>query len=164
MLLAKKNNLLSLDNCNKQEIIDYLTEAWRTEDELFKSILKEESFYLNPDPLRNPLIFYLGHSAVFYLNKLVIVGLLSPKQRINSDYEQLYEIGVDPQTPQELNDAIASIKWHKVEALWAYRQRAYETIVDVIQQTPLSLPITPKSQWWAIIMGIEHQRIHIETS
>ncbi len=29
---------------------------------------------------------------------------------------------------------------------------------------PLALPITWESPWWVIMMGIEHARIHLETS
>ncbi|WP_373478548.1 5-histidylcysteine sulfoxide synthase [Geminocystis sp.] len=156
--------MLTLNDCNKQDIINYLTNSWETEDLLFKSIINSETFYLNPDSLRNPLIFYLGHSAVFYINKLVILRLLKESQRINPDYEKLYEIGVDPETPNELQKAIAFIKWAKVEELWQYRHQAYKMVINVIEKTPLTLPITPDSLWWGIIMSIEHQRIHIETS
>jgi len=153
---------LNLQNCSQEEIINYLNSAWQTEDILFKTILKLDTFYLNPDPLRNPLIFYLGHSAVFYINKLVIVGLLN--QGINPYYEKLFEMGVDPETPQELQEAIASRQWDTVDNIWQYRNQAYQTIINVIENTPLSLPINAESPWWAIIMGIEHQRIHVETS
>lgn len=154
--------LVNLNNCDKKTIIKYLNCAWQTEDILLKSIKNKDTFYLNPDSLRNPLIFYLGHSAVFYINKLIMTGLL--KNRINPQYEILYEMGVDPQTPQELEKAIANIKWDSVDAIWQYRQQAYETIVDVINNSKLTLPINKNHPWWAIIMGIEHQRIHIETS
>lgn len=156
--------MLILNDCNKQDIINYLTKSWQTEDLLFKTIINAETFYLNPDSLRNPLIFYLGHSAVFYINKLIIVGLLKESQRINSEYEKLYEMGVDPETPSELQKAISSIKWAKVEELWHYRHQAYKTVIKAIENTPLTLPITPDSVWWGIVMSIEHQRIHIETS
>lgn len=156
--------MLTLNDCNKQDIIDYLTNSWHREDLLFKTIINPQTFYLNPDSLRNPLIFYLGHSAVFYINKLVCVGLLTQSQRINPHYEILYEMGVDPKTPSELQQAIASITWATVEDLWHYRHQVYETVINVIKKTPLTLPITPDSVWWAIIMSVEHQRIHIETS
>lgn len=160
--LKLNNQPLNLKNCSQEEIINYLNSAWQTEDILFKTILKQDTFYLNPDSLRNPLIFYLGHSAVFYINKLVIVGLLN--KGINSHYEKLFEMGVDPKTPTELQKAIASIQWDTVDNIWQYRNQAYQTIINVIKNTPLSLPINGESPWWAIIMGIEHQRIHIETS
>lgn len=162
MFLTNNHQNLLLNNCKKEDILNYFKSAWELENILFKSIKNNQTFYLNPDSLRNPLIFYLGHSAVFYINKLLIVGLLN--RGINPDYEQLYEIGVDPDTPDELQDAIASKQWHDVEALWIYRQQVRKKVTEIIEKTPLDLPITPQSQWWAIIMGIEHQRIHIETS
>jgi 5-histidylcysteine sulfoxide synthase/putative 4-mercaptohistidine N1-methyltranferase len=39
------------------------------------------------------------------------------------------------------------------------------TLMDgLIRNLPLTLPITWESPWWAIMMGIEHERIHLETS
>jgi 5-histidylcysteine sulfoxide synthase len=151
-----------LNNCSQENILNYLKNAWQLEDILLNSLVKEEVFYLNPDPLRNPLIFYLGHSAVFYINKLMIVGLL--EQRINPEYETLFEIGVDPETPEQLEQAIANIEWDIADKIWQYRAQAYQEILEVIERSPLNLPITKNHPWWSIIMGIEHQRIHIETS
>jgi len=65
-----------LDCCDRQVILDYFHNAWQLEEILLKTLIEDETFYTNPDPLRNFLIFYLGHSAVFYINKLICVGLL----------------------------------------------------------------------------------------
>lgn len=151
-----------LDRCNNRAIFDYFDNAWQLEEMLLKSLLGEDTFYLNPDPLRNPLIFYLGHSAVFYINKLIRVGFL--EKRLNSEYEILFEIGVDPKKPEELNSAIADLKWPQVSQTWEYRAKAYSVIAQFIKTTPITLPIDPNHPLWALIMGIEHQRIHIETS
>ncbi|MBW4592716.1 MAG: 5-histidylcysteine sulfoxide synthase [Brasilonema angustatum HA4187-MV1] len=151
-----------LDNCNNQVLLNYFENAWQLEDILMKSLVGEDTFYLNPDPLRNPLIFYLGHSAVFYINKLICVDLL--KKHLNHDYEILFEIGVDPEIPQELNQAIAHLEWPQVAEVWQYREQAYEIIAELIKKTPITNPIHPNHPLWALMMGIEHQRIHIETS
>ncbi|MEH1788723.1 MAG: 5-histidylcysteine sulfoxide synthase [Nostoc sp.] len=151
-----------LDSCNNQVILDYFQNAWQMEDVLLKSLVGEETFYLNPDPLRNPLIFYLGHSAVFYINKLIRVGLL--EKRLNPEYEILFEIGVDPEIPEELNEAIAHLQWPQVAQTWEYREQAFSVISELIKTTPITLPIHPNHPLWALMMGIEHQRIHIETS
>jgi len=160
------NNIQSLcppilDNCDRQLILNYFENAWQLEEILMKSLLREDTFYLNPDPLRNPLIFYLGHSAVFYINKLIQVNLW--EKRINPDYEILFEIGVDPEIPDQLNQAISHVNWPQVEQVWQYREKAYEVIVEVIKKSPLNLPIHQNHPLWALMMGIEHQRIHIET-
>jgi 5-histidylcysteine sulfoxide synthase len=152
----------NLDKCDRQTIKKYFISSWQLEEKLLKTIIKEETFYQKSDILRNPLIFYLGHSAVFYLNKLIAVGLL--EKRINPDYEVLFEIGVDPNTPEELDVVIKDIQWPKVEAVWQYREQVYETIIDLIKKIKLDLPIHQNHPLWALIMGIEHSRIHFETS
>lgn len=151
-----------LNNCSSQILLKYFENAWEIEETLMKSLVGEETFYLNPDPLRNRLIFYLGHSAVFYINKLIGVGLIN--KRINSHYETLFEIGVDPETPEELNAATQGISWPKVEEVWQYRQQARQVIAEVINNNKIHLPIDQEHPFWAVLMGIEHNRIHIETS
>ena len=152
----------SLKNCDRQILKKYFENSWSLEEMLLKSLTQEETFYLNPDPLRNRLIFYLGHSAVFYINKLIAVGLL--EQPINPEYEILFEIGVDPETPAELEAEIKDISWPKVADVWQYRDQAKEAIVAVIENTPLNLTIHQNHPLWALMMGIEHSRIHFETS
>ena len=151
-----------LDRCDRQVILDYFHNAWQLEEILMKTLIEDATFYTNPDPLRNFLIFYLGHSAVFYINKLISVGLLTA--RINPDYEILFEVGVDPETPEELSQALSNINWPSVEQVWDYRSQAYAAITKVIQQTSLNLPIDQHHPLWALMMSIEHQRIHFETS
>ncbi|NES83723.1 MAG: 5-histidylcysteine sulfoxide synthase, partial [Moorea sp. SIO2B7] len=164
MLTIESTQPLKIDNCSQEEIINYFQNSWQIEDILFKSLIENETFYLNPDPLRNALIFYLGHSAVFYINKFVNVGLLDKDKRINSEYEIMFEIGVDPETPEELEEATSKRKWPHVEEVWQYRDKAYQVILDVIKNMPLNLPIHQNHPLWSLMMSIEHQRIHIETS
>jgi hypothetical protein len=57
----------------RSTLLDYLENAWSLDDIIMKSIIEQETFYLNPDPLRNCLIFYLGHTAVFYINRPIQV-------------------------------------------------------------------------------------------
>lgn len=153
---------LPLNSCDRGQILGYFEESWRKEEELFKSIKEEEIFYTNPDCLRNPLIFYLGHSAVFYINKMKMAGMI--KDSLDEEYESIYAVGVDPENEEELREKIGKIRWHGVKEVWDYRKRAYEKIKEAIENTPLDLPITEGKKWWSVVMGIEHQRIHIETS
>jgi len=151
-----------LDNCSSTTLLKYFENSWELEETLMKSLVKEETFYLNPDPLRNKLIFYLGHPAVFYINKLIQVGLI--KSRINPQYETLFEIGVDPETPAELEVAIQGVNWPDIKKVWEYRNKARAEITTIINKTPLDLPIHQQHPIWALLMGIEHSRIHVETS
>jgi hypothetical protein len=92
---------IRLDSSDREAILSYFQNAWELEDLLLKSITDDATFYLRPDPLRNPLIFYLGHAAVFYINKLMMVNLL--EKRLNPHYEKLFAVGVDPKSVDELN-------------------------------------------------------------
>ncbi|NET55818.1 MAG: 5-histidylcysteine sulfoxide synthase [Symploca sp. SIO2E6] len=151
-----------LDKCDHDTLSNYFENSWELEEILMKSLIGEDTFYINPDPLRNRLIFYLGHSAVFYINKLIRVGLL--EQRINPEYEILFEIGVDPTTPEELEQAMQDVQWPKVEDVWQYRDKAKAEVAKVIDNTPLNLPIGQNHPLWALMMSMEHNRIHFETS
>lgn len=151
-----------LDRCNRKELLHYFQNTWKLQDLLMNSVVGDDTFSLNPDPLRNRLIFYLGHPAVFYINKLIRVGLL--ETRIDPEYEILFEVGVDPETPEELEAEVRDLRWPPVEAVWQYRDRARDCLTQVIEKTPLDLPIHPNHPVWALLMGIEHDRIHFETS
>jgi len=153
---------VKLNVCSREDILAYFQDAWQLEEMLMKSLIGEETFYLQPDPLRNELIFYLGHSAAFYITKLLRVGLL--ERPINPQYEILFERGVDPETSEELDAATKEICWPDVQSVWQYRDRAYEQVLAVIDNAALDLPIDQNHPLWALMMGIEHNRIHFETS
>lgn len=162
MEFLKSAQIPQLDVCDRDTILNYFENTWAIEEILWKSLASEDAFYLKPDPLRNPLIFYLGHSAVFYINKLSHVGLLN--QRINAAYEILFEVGVDPSTSTELDAAIQEIHWPQVKEIWQYRDRAKTEVAAVIQHTDLKGPIEPDHPLWALMMAMEHHRIHFETT
>jgi 5-histidylcysteine sulfoxide synthase len=151
-----------LDQCDRQEILAYFDRAWKLEDRLWQSLVSDEPFSLNPDPLRNLLIFYLGHSAVFYINKLIRVGLL--QDRLHPDYEDLFAVGVDPEKPDEIAGKFAQLRAADVASVWQYRELVYRKLSELIYHTPLTLPITPQHPLWALMMAIEHQYVHVETS
>jgi hypothetical protein len=46
-----------------------------------------------PHGLRHPQIFYYGHTACLYVNKLRLNGVLS--KPVNAYFESIFEIGVD---------------------------------------------------------------------
>ena len=56
----------------------------------------KEAFYMCPDRLRLPLIFYYAHTAVVYWNKMMLAGLVD--RRLNPDFETMFETGVDEQS------------------------------------------------------------------
>lgn len=44
---------------------------------VYPNFLEEKSFYLCPDRLRLPLIFYVAHPATLYINKLLLAGMIT---------------------------------------------------------------------------------------
>ena len=144
----------------RAEIRRYFHQTCAVYEALFALIKDDESYYERHEPLRHPLIFYFAHPAVFYVNKL-IAGRFIP-QRLDASLEAMMAVGVDEMSWDDLNRA--HYEWPAVETVRQYR-RALRGLVDAfIQSMPLELPIRQDSPAWIILMGIEHERIHLETS
>lgn len=129
-------------------------------ESLFETLASTEAYYEKPIPLRHPLIFYLGHTATFFVNKLILAGLI--EARINPAFESIFAIGVDEMSWDDLSDA--HYDWPTVEAVMAYREAVRAKVDEFIRTAPLALPVDWENPWWAVLMGIEHERIHLETS
>ncbi len=145
----------------REKIRHYLHQTFAIEDKLYECVARDSGFYLRADPLRHPLVFYLGHTAVFYINKLNIAHIIS--RRINPEYESMFAIGVDEMSWDDLNET--HFNWPAIPEVRAYRNAVRSLVDELISN--LHVPengITWDSPWWAIMMGIEHQRIHLETS
>ena len=62
----KTPNLLTGISFNKkEEILNYFHNTFSLYEKLFETLATEESYYLKPDPLRHPLIFYYVLLFVF---------------------------------------------------------------------------------------------------
>jgi 5-histidylcysteine sulfoxide synthase/putative 4-mercaptohistidine N1-methyltranferase len=144
----------------RRELLDYFHSTYEIDEALFKPFTSNDAFYVRAEPLRHPLIFYLGHTAVFYINKLIAASVL--KERINPKYESMFAIGVDEMSWDDLNEA--HYDWPTVEQVMTYRAKVRETVDQVIKTIPLTLPLNWHTPAWALAMGIEHARIHLETS
>lgn len=141
------------------ELRDYFHQSFELFESLFELLKTDEVFYRQSEPTRHPMIFYFGHTAVFYINKLMAAGVL--KERINPVYESLFAVGVDEMMWDESSERFS---WPEVSAVRAYRERVKEVVSELIMTLPMNLPITQNDPFWAIWMGVEHERIHIETS
>lgn len=144
----------------RKEIMDYFLNTLQVEEELYKTLKDDETFYLRADPLRHPIIFYYGHTSAFFVNKLILAGLV--KERINPIVESMCAIGVDEMSWDDLNEA--HYDWPSVAEITKFRAQVKEMVGNLIDTLPLEMPIDWNSPWWTIIMAIEHMRIHIETS
>lgn len=144
----------------RKEILNYFNRTFELDTQLYQTLKDEDAFYMRADPLRHPLIFYFGHTSCFFINKLVLAGLLP--SHINANFESIFAIGVDEMSWDDLNEE--NYNWPSVDEIREYRNTVKATITKLIEELPLQLPIDWNSPFWPIIMGIEHQNIHIETS
>ncbi|WP_295613284.1 5-histidylcysteine sulfoxide synthase [uncultured Lamprocystis sp.] len=144
----------------RREIRDYFIATFDRYESLFATLATADAYYRKPIALRHPLIFYFGHTATFFINKLILAGLL--EQRIEPKFESMFAVGVDEMSWDDLDES--NYDWPSVQAVRDYRKRVRGTVIGLIERLPLRLPINWDSPWWPILMGIEHERIHLETS
>jgi len=142
------------------EILDYFHATFDRYEQLFEVLSGDEAYFVKPIALRHPLIFYFGHTATFFINKLVLAGLID--NRINPGFESMFAIGVDEMSWDDLSEA--RYDWPSVDDVRVYRRTVRATVDRLIRTLPLTLPIGWEHPWWVILMGIEHERIHLETS
>lgn len=144
----------------RQKIRDYFLSTFDRYEQLFETLAGEQAYFKKPIALRHPLIFYFGHTATFFINKLLLAGLLT--ERVNPGFEAMFAVGVDEMSWDDLDDA--NYDWPRVDEVRNYRGKVREIVDKLIQTAPFVLPIDWNHPWWAIIMCIEHERIHLETS
>lgn len=141
----------------------YFDNTWTMTEVLFSCLQGEEAFVRPPHhDLRHPLIFYYGHPAVLYVNKLRVAGLL--KEPINPYFEAIFETGVDEMSWDDLSKN--RMTWPTVEAVHEYRSVVYQAVSAIIEQlSDADLKnMGQDSPLWSLVMGFEHERIHLETS
>ena len=160
-LFARTPDLSHLDvESVRQTLGHYFHSTFNRYEQLFETLVNDEAYYHKPISLRHPLIFYFGHTATFFINKLVLAGLVS--SRINPEFESMFSVGVDEMSWDDLSET--RYQWPSVAEVQAYRNKVRALLGQIILTAPLDLPIDWNHPWWAIVMGIEHERIHLETS
>nr|WP_324258947.1 5-histidylcysteine sulfoxide synthase [Cellvibrio fontiphilus] len=160
-LFARTPNLRSGDEASFRNVLrHYFESTFDCYESLFSCLANDQAYYTKPISLRHPLIFYFGHTATFFVNKLLLTRMIN--QRINQRFESIFAVGVDEMSWDDLNDA--HYQWPTPAEVKAYRDQVRALVIKLIETAPLELPVDWDNPWWAIIMGIEHERIHLETS
>ncbi|NET41492.1 5-histidylcysteine sulfoxide synthase [Okeania sp. SIO2B3] len=155
----------NLATCTRREVLDYFDNGWLMTEVLLSALQGEQAFLDPPyHQLRHPLIFYLCHPAVLYINKLRLAGLID--ESINPYFEQLFETGVDEMSWDDISKN--EMDWPSVREVVDYRRSTYKIVRELIETLPAledgHPPITMDNPTWALFLGFEHERIHIETS
>ncbi|MCB1975840.1 MAG: 5-histidylcysteine sulfoxide synthase, partial [Nitrosomonas sp.] len=147
-------------NAKREEIRAYFHGTLDCYEQLFKTLRNDAAYYKKPIALRHPLIFYYGHTATFFVNKLILAGLIT--ERINPRFESMFAVGVDEMSWDDLDNK--HYDWPTAAEVTEYRRKMRSRVDQLISDLPLTLPITWESPFWPILMGIEHEQIHLETS
>ena len=144
----------------RQEIKKYFNNTFDLYESVFEVLKDDSVFYKKSELTRHPMIFYFGHTATFFVNKFINMKIIN--KRINSDFESIFAVGVDEMTWDDVDSN--NYTWPKLDEVREYRAKVRQMVNELIMDLPLSLPITDDSAMWIILMGCEHERIHIETS
>jgi len=144
----------------RAEIRNYFLKTWEVYENLFEGLADDSVFYERPEPLRHPLIFYFGHTATFFSNKLVVSKIID--RRVRPNIESMMAIGVDEMSWDDLDES--HYNWPSADEVRSYRDEVKALVLNLIDTLPLTLPIQWEDPFWIILMGIEHERIHLETS
>jgi len=156
---------LEFQGIHRQNLLDYFDNGWTLTELLFSALQSEEAFTTAPKHgLRHPLIFYYGHPAVLYVNKLRVAGLV--KDPIDEYLEKILDVGVDEMSWDDMSKN--EMRWPLVSEIQDYRRKVYNLVKDLILNDPRLDPkqvsFSQSSPAWALVMGFEHERIHLETS
>ena len=150
----------TLTNVTREQILAYFTNSYNLFERLFDIFKDDSIFYKQSEPTRHPMIFYFGHTATFFVNKLILAGVIT--EHVNPVFESIFAVGVDEMEWDDLNPLHYS--WPSVQEVREYRLKVRRLVEELILSLPLNLPIKQDDSFWIILMGIEHERIHIETS
>jgi ergothioneine biosynthesis protein EgtB len=107
-----------------EALVARLREAWRRSDSLF-DLMEPEALLERPIPLRQPLIFYLGHFPAFAWNQ-ACRGVLG-RPSFDPAKDELFERGIDPRDDQDYSAPPEA--WPEPAAVLEYRDRVRGAIV-----------------------------------
>lgn len=144
----------------RKALLAYFEHCFERYESLFGCLRSDAAYFEKPITLRHPLIFYFGHTATFYVNKLLLAKLIP--ERVNPAFEAIFAVGVDEMSWDDLDEA--NYDWPTVAEVKAYRQQVREAVTRAIVEAPWVGPLGWDNPWWAVLMGIEHELIHLETS
>lgn len=162
LVLVTKTPLLNQGDveAKRAEILKYFHDSFTLYESLFECLVGDEAFFARANTLRQPLIFYYGHTSVFFINKLNVANLIN--ERIDPQMESILAIGVDEMSWDDLDDK--NYEWPTPQQVKEHRHKTREIVDRFIRECDFSMPIDWSNPMWIVLMGIEHERIHLETS
>lgn len=152
---------LQLDHLSTEIVMKYLDEGIAMNELLFSSLKGSDVLLKAPDPLRRPLIFYMTHNAAFATVKLSEAGLVPS---VNYKFEELFERGVW-ELPGDDTKHTDSFEWPSEKEVNDYISQCNINLRGLVAEVDWAQErVGMESPLWALMMAMEHDRIHFETS
>lgn len=136
-------------------------QLWAAWELVTLKMIPKEALLEQPIPLRNPLLFYLGHIPTFediHLSRATKEPPTEPKF-----YRQIFERGIDPDVddPTQCHDhSETPDTWPEVQDILAYRVKVCRRIEALYKnEKPWSERAIGRALW----IGFEHEGLHLET-
>ena len=139
----------------RQEILDYFHDSFTLYESLFECLATDEAYYRRANRLRQPLIFYYGHTSVFFINKLNVAKQID--ERVDPRLESILAIGVDEMSWDDLNDD--HYDWPTVAEVKAHRDATRKIVDKFIRECDFSLPIN-----WDSPMSVSYTHLTLPTN
>jgi ergothioneine biosynthesis protein EgtB len=135
-----------------------LRDAWAASDRIF-DLIPRDRWLDQPIRLRHPILFYIGHLPAFAWNQvgrgLLDLGALHPT------FDELFERGIDPVGTDRHQTAI---EWPPVDEVLAYRDRARERLLELVEDVAQRADREPLAARGRILnVALEHEYMHQET-
>ncbi|KAI9927595.1 hypothetical protein ASPWEDRAFT_62306 [Aspergillus wentii DTO 134E9] len=134
---------------------------WAAWEAVTLKMIPNEALLEKPIPLRNDLIFYLGHIPTFediHLERATKEPATEPKS-----YQLIFERGIDPDVddPTQCHDhSEVPDSWPTLDAILDYRKKVCARI-EALYKT--DKPWTNRTIGRALWIGFEHEALHLET-
>src|SRR5699024_6958129 len=114
----------------RRTLRQYFTDTFDRYESLFECLSDDRAYFEKAIRLRHPLVFYLGHTATFFINKMLLARLLDA--RLEEHMESIFAVGVDEMSWDDLDDA--HYDWPSVADVQAYRDKVRAQVLDIIDQ------------------------------
>ncbi|OGM51004.1 hypothetical protein ABOM_000276 [Aspergillus bombycis] len=134
---------------------------WAAWDLVTTKMIPASALMERPIPLRNPLLFYLGHIPAFEDIHLTRATGGNPTEP--AIFHDFFQRGIDPDVddPTKCHDhSQLPESWPTLEEILDYRERVNERITALYNDPDAMSNRTIKRALW---IGFEHEGLHLET-
>ncbi|GAD93761.1 hypothetical protein FG01683.1 [Paecilomyces variotii No. 5] len=136
-------------------------QLWTAWELVTLKMIPKEALHEKPIPLRNPLIFYLGHIPTF--EDIHIARATREPPTEPEYYQQIFERGIDPdvEDPTNCHDhSETPDTWPELHEILEYREKVCKRITALYESGRACSDRTIGRALW---IGFEHEGLHLET-